>query len=109
MRAPALPGCFAGLGLLVACRAQKLETISGLTNLVMLPMWLFSGVFLSSDRFPDAFQPFIAALPLTQLVNALRAVTLEGEPLLIQSSRMLVLAIWGGLSFILALKWFRWT
>ena len=100
---------FAGLGLLVASRAQKLETISGLTNLVMLPMWLFSGVFFSSERFPDAFQPFIQALPLTQLVDALRAVILEGEPLWIQSTRLLILALWGGLSFLLALKWFRWT
>lgn len=101
--------CFAGMGLLVACRAQKLETISGLTNLVMLPMWLLSGVFFSSDRFPDAFQPVIQALPLTQLVNALRAVILEGEPLWIQSTRMLILAAWGLLAFLLALKWFRWT
>ena len=64
---------FAGIGLLVASRAQTTETVSGLMNLVMLPMWLFSGVFFSSERFPAAIQPFIQALPLTQLVNALRA------------------------------------
>src|SRR5262249_6970937 len=58
---------FAGIGLLVACRAQKTETVSGLMNLVMLPMWLLSGVFFSSKRFPEATQPFIQALPLTQL------------------------------------------
>ena len=43
---------FAGIGLLVASRAQTTETVSGLMNLVMLPMWLFSGVFFSSERFP---------------------------------------------------------
>ena len=69
---------FAGIGLLIASRAQTTETVSGLMNLVMLPMWLFSGVFFSSERFPDAVQPFIQALPLTQLLNALRAVILEG-------------------------------
>ncbi|MCH7526823.1 MAG: ABC transporter permease [Planctomycetes bacterium] len=100
---------FAGLGLLVASRAQKIETISGLMNLVMLPMWLFSGIFFSYERFPDAFQPFIQALPLTQLIDALRAVILEGAPLIDQSFAMLVLALWGGISFLLALKWFRWT
>jgi len=42
---------------------------------------LFSGVCFSSERFPGAFQPFIHALPLTQLVDALRAVILEGQPL----------------------------
>ena len=64
---------FAGIGLLVACRATTTETVSGLMNLVMLPMWLFSGVFFSSERFPDAAQPFIQALPLTQLVGACAA------------------------------------
>ena len=72
---------FAGIGLLVACRATTTEAVSGLMNLVMLPMWLFSGVFFSSERFPDAAQPFIQALPLTQLVGALRLVLLEGAGL----------------------------
>ena len=100
---------FAGLGLLVASRAQKIETISGLMNLVMLPMWLFSGIFFSSDKFPDAFQPFIQALPLTQLIDALRAVTLQAEPLVDQWWRMGILVLWGGISFLIALRIFRWT
>jgi hypothetical protein len=69
---------FAGIGLLVASRARTTETVSGLMNLVMLPMWLFSGVFFPSDRFPGALQPLIQALPLTQLVAALRRTILEG-------------------------------
>ncbi len=99
---------FAGLGLLVASRAQKIETISGLMNLVMIPMWLFSGIFFSSDKFPDAFQPFIQALPLTQLIDALRAVILEGAPLWDQAVRMAILAAWGLVSFLCALRIFRW-
>src|SRR5262249_25530975 len=58
---------FAGIGLLIASRATTTEAVSGLMNLVMLPMWLFSGVFFSADRFPDAMQPMIQILPLTQL------------------------------------------
>ncbi len=100
---------FAGLGLLTASRAQKLETISGLMNLIMLPMWLCSGVFFSSERFPDVLQPFIQALPLTQLNNALRAVILDGSSLASQWSPLLILATWGSVSFVLALRWFRWT
>ena len=69
---------FAGLGLLVASRAKTMEAVSGLMNLVMLPMWMLSGIFFSSERFPDAVQPFIKALPLTPLIDALRAVMLEG-------------------------------
>jgi ABC-type multidrug transport system permease subunit len=100
---------FGAVGLLTACRAQKLETASGLINLVMMPMWVFSGVFFSSQHFPARIQPFIQALPLTALNDALRATILEGATLHSQSTRLLILALWGGVSFILALRWFRWT
>ena len=100
---------FGGLGLLTACRAQKLESISGIINVVMMPMWIFSGVFFSYERFPAVVQPLIKALPLTALNDALRATILQGQPLLAQTSRMLVLALWGAISFLMALKWFRWT
>lgn len=100
---------FSGLGLLVASRAQRIETVSGLMNLIMLPMWLLSGIFFSPDRFPDMLQPLVQALPLTQLNYALRAVILEGAPLASQFWRLLILAAWGGISFVLALRWFRWN
>jgi ABC-2 type transport system permease protein len=100
---------FGGVGLLTASRAQKIETVSGLINLVMMPMWIFSGVFFSYDKFPAMAQPFIKALPLTALNDALRATITEGASLGSQSGRLLVLAVWGGVSFVLALRWFRWT
>jgi ABC-2 type transport system permease protein len=100
---------FGGLGLLTASRAQKIESVSGLINIVMMPMWIFSGVFFSYERFPAVVQPFIKALPLTALNDALRATILEGASLFSQSGRVLVLVLWGGLSFLLALKWFRWS
>jgi ABC-type multidrug transport system permease subunit len=99
---------FAGIGLLIACRTEKTETVSGLMNLVMLPMWLLSGVFFSSKRFPDAAQPFIQALPLTQLNDALREVMLEGASLLTVAWRLGILAVFAIVTFTLALKWFRW-
>jgi len=100
---------FGGVGLLTACRAQKIESVSGLINLVMMPMWIFSGVFFSYDKFPAMAHPFIKALPLTALNDALRATIIEGATLSSQSGRLLVLAVWGGVSFVLALRWFRWT
>lgn len=100
---------FAGVGLLTASRAQKIESVSGLINVVMMPMWIFSGVFFSYERFPAVIQPFIKILPLTALNDALRATILEGSPLAAQSGRLLVLALWGGISFGFAIKWFRWT
>jgi ABC-2 type transport system permease protein len=101
--------CFGGIGLLTASRAQKIESVSGLMNLVMMPMWIFSGVFFSYERFPAVIQPLIKALPLTALNDALRASILEGTPLIHQWPQLLIMAVWGGISFALALKWFRWT
>jgi ABC-type multidrug transport system permease subunit len=101
--------CFGGVGLLTASRAQKIETVSGLINLVMMPMWIFSGVFFSYARFPALLQPLIKALPLTALNDALRTAILEGAPLSHQAPRLLVLGLWGVLSYLLALRWFRWT
>ncbi len=101
--------CFAGLGLLVACRAQKIETVSGLMNLVMMPMFVCSGTFFSSERFPDFAQPFIKALPLTALNDALRAVIIEGAGVASQWARIGVLAAWMVVGAFLSLRWFRWT
>lgn len=100
---------FGGLGLLAASRAQKIETVSGLINLVMMPMWIFSGVFFSYEHFPAKILPFVKILPLTALNDALRTTILQGASLTSQAGRILVLALWGGISFALALKWFRWT
>jgi ABC-2 type transport system permease protein len=100
---------FGGLGLLTASRAQKIESVSGLINLVMMPMWIFSGVFFSYERFPAVVHPLIRALPLTALNDALRATILEGAPLAAQAGRLAVLAAWTVISFLLALAWFRWT
>ncbi len=100
---------FGGLGLLTASRAQKIETASGLINLVMMPMWIFSGVFFSYERFPAVVLPLIRALPLTALNDSLRATIIEGAPLISQGTRLLVLCLWGGISFLFAVRWFRWT
>ncbi|HTU19726.1 MAG TPA: ABC transporter permease [Gemmataceae bacterium] len=100
---------FAGIGLLVASRARTLEAVSGLMNLVMLPMWVLSGIFFSAERFPEAMQPFIQALPLTPLIDALRAVTLEGTPLPQLWPQTAILSAWAAGSFVLALRWFRWN
>jgi len=99
---------FGGLGLLLASRARTVEAVSGLLNLAMLPMWVLSGVFFSSEHFPRAMQPFIQALPLTALNRALRAVMIDGAPLVALWPEMANLAAWGLGCFAVALKIFRW-
>jgi ABC-type multidrug transport system permease subunit len=100
---------FGGIGTLVASRVQKIETVTGIMNVVMLPMFVFSGIFFSSDRFPAVMQPAIQVLPLTMLNDALRAIIIEGQSLTSQASEILGLVLWGGLSFLLSIRWFRWT
>jgi len=99
---------FGGFGLLLASRARTFEAISGLMNLAMVPMWVFSGVFFSSSNFPAVLQPFIRALPLTALVDALRSVVLDGAPMSAIASELGVLAAWGLGGFGIALRIFRW-
>ena len=99
---------FSGIGLLVAARPRTIEAVSGLMNVVMLPMWLLSGVFFSSAHFPQRAQPFIKALPLTALNDALRAVMLEGRGLAHVAPQAAVLAGWGLAAFVVAVKIFRW-
>lgn len=99
---------FSAIGLLVASRVRTLEGASGLMNLVMLPMWIFSGVFFSASNFPDAAQPFIQALPLTAAADALRATLLEGASLPALAPELGILGAWLAVSFSAALVLFRW-
>ena len=99
---------FSGLGLLTAARPRTIEGVSGIMNLVMVPMWIFSGIFFSTERFPAGMQPFVQALPLTALNDALRGVMLEGTGLVPLLPELALLAVWGTVSFVLALRFFRW-
>jgi ABC-2 type transport system permease protein len=99
---------FGGLGLLTASRARTTEAVSGIANFIMLPMWIFSGVFFSSANFPQVVQPFIRILPLTAVNDALRANMLEGASFASVSPQLLIIILWGVLSFFAALKLFRW-
>ncbi|HZM15048.1 MAG TPA: ABC transporter permease [Candidatus Krumholzibacteria bacterium] len=99
---------FSSLGLLVVSRARTIEAVSGLMNVVMLPMWLLSGTFFSSARFPQVVQPLVQALPLTAVNSSLRALTNEAAGFSAVSPSLLLLAGWGLVSFVVALRIFRW-
>jgi ABC-2 type transport system permease protein len=100
---------FAAIGLLVASRARTLEAVSGLMNVVMMPMWVCSGVFFSYERFPDAVIPFIRILPLTALNDALRAVMNDGYGFVEVAPQLLNLGAWTIVTYVLALRIFRWN
>jgi ABC-type multidrug transport system permease subunit len=99
---------FGGLGLLIASRAKTIEGVSGLMNFVMMPRWIFSGVFFSSSNFPGIVQPLIRILPLTAVNDALRANMLEGTHLSGLGFELAVIIAWLTISFVAALRLFRW-
>src|SRR3984957_18925749 len=99
---------FSALGLLVASRAKTMEAASGLMNLVMLPMWILSGVFFSATRFPAMIQPVVRALPLTAAIDALRGNMLQGMSLSQLTTQMAILLTWLVVAFAISLRIFRW-
>ncbi len=99
---------FSALGLLISSRVQTIEAASGLMNLAMMPMWIVSGVFFSAQRFPDFFLPIIRALPLTAVIDALRANMLQGAGLAQIAPELGIMSAWLAVCFALALKLFRW-
>jgi ABC-2 type transport system permease protein len=99
---------FSGLGLLVGTRAKTVEAVSGLANAIMLPMWVLSGTFFSASHFPDVMQPFVRALPLTAVNDALRANMLQGASIAGVMPQLAVIAVWIVVCYGAALKLFRW-
>jgi ABC-type multidrug transport system permease subunit len=99
---------FSALGLLIAARPRTIEAVSGLMNLVQVPMWILSGVFFSAQRFPDAVQPIIQLLPLTAVIDALRAHMLQGATLAQLAPQLSTLTGWLVVCFVVAMKLFRW-
>ncbi len=99
---------FGSLGLLIAARARTIEGASGLMNVVMMPMWICSGVFFSASNFPAVVQPFIQALPLTAVVDALRGIMIQGAGWSAVSGELAIAGAWTVVSFALALRFFRW-
>lgn len=100
---------FAGLGILVASRARTIEGVSGLMNLVMMPMWLASGVFFSYEKFPEVIHPVLQLLPLTALNDSLRAVMLDGASVFSCGKELVVMGVCCVVSIAVALRIFRWS
>jgi ABC transporter DrrB family efflux protein len=99
---------FAGIGMLAVARVKSIEGASGMINLATVPIWLFSGVFFSYERFPAMVQPLLRALPLTPLNDALRAIMLDGASLAGVAPDLAIVGVWGVVCFAAAIRWFRW-
>jgi ABC-type multidrug transport system permease subunit len=99
---------FFGIGVLAGSRTESVQVGNGILNAVSLPMILLSGIFFSYERFPSWATDWIAALPLTLIADALRAVMLEGAGLVDIAGKLAALIVTGGLALLLGLRIFRW-
>jgi ABC-2 type transport system permease protein len=96
------------VGLLVAARIASEEAANGLLNLLTWPMMLLSGVWFSLE----GSHPFAVALskllPLTHMIDAARAVMIDGATLVDISSQLAILIVMAIVCLLISARTFRW-
>lgn len=100
--------CLVSLGLIVAARLRNEELADGLLNLISWPMLLFSGVWFSLEGANPIAQGFAQLLPLTHLVDAARAVMLDGAGMAEVWPEVLILLAFAAVFLMVAVRLFRW-
>jgi ABC transporter DrrB family efflux protein len=80
------------LGLTIAARFSSEELVGGLLNLLTWPMMLLSGIWFSLEGSPRWVQWVAHVFPLTHLLDAARAVMLDGAGLAQVAPNLLYLA-----------------
>jgi ABC-2 type transport system permease protein len=100
---------FLNLGFAVAGRSANPDAAQGVASAVAIPMMFLSGVFFPTDTLPQIVQTVVQYLPLTPLLEALRAVTLEGESIATTGPQLLLLGAWVAASFLIAGRLFRFA
>jgi ABC-2 type transport system permease protein len=100
---------FIAMGFALSSFASTVETYGAVSNLAFFPMMLLSGVYFRLDSAPQWLQKAVLILPLSPFLRALRAVYNDGASLSEHVSGLVVLAAWAALSFVFAVKRFRWV
>jgi len=99
---------FMGFGFIVSGRAKSDSSIPPFANLITLPQFLLGGTFFSVEAFPSWLQPISKVLPLTHLNTAMRDIAFEGAHLWDEWQHLGVLAIWGVVVYLVAIRTFKW-
>lgn len=96
------------LGMIVAARTTSEELAGGLLNVLSWPMTFLSGVWFSLEGVHPILQQCAQLLPLTHMIDAARAIMIDGADLTAISGHLLVLACMS-LCFMAVGAWtFRW-
>ena len=98
---------FLNLGFLVGAFSQTVAAASGLGNAVTLPMMFFSGTFFPTESLPAAMGQVVRFLPLTPLLEMMRGVMLDAQPLWHYPGQLALLLGWIAVSSLLAVRTFR--
>jgi ABC-2 type transport system permease protein len=99
---------FLAVGFAIAGWAKNEDQAAPVANLVSLPMMFLSGVFFPRDAMPDFLAAITQFMPLTYVNEALRAVVNEGAGLLSLGPQLLGMGVWVVITFVLAVRMFRW-
>ena len=99
---------FIGLGFAVSGWARSEETAAPIANVIALPMIFLSGVFFPREAMPDILETVTEYLPLTYLADSLRSVSVDGAALSSQWVGLAGLAVWLVVTYVAAVKLFRW-
>lgn len=99
---------FMGFGFVVSGIAKNESAVPPLANLITLPQFLLSGTFFSTSNFPKWLQPISNALPLTYLNDAMRKVAFDGMNLIDVWKDVGIIAAWGIVVYVIAIKTFKW-
>jgi ABC-2 type transport system permease protein len=98
---------FAPLGIALSRYVRSAEGSSATVNAVYLPMLFLSGAFFPLDRLPQAAQDVAKLLPLTQLLEAMRAAFTGGSGVH-DLAGLLGLCAWGVAGAVVAARTFTW-
>jgi ABC-2 type transport system permease protein len=99
---------FAALGLGLTGAIRSAEGSSAVVNAIYLPMAFISGSFFSATAFPPVVEAIADVLPLTYFIELTRDVLLKNEHIWSNGTAVAVLAAWGVVGALAALRWFRW-
>ena len=101
-------GVFISMGFAISGWAKTEETAAPIANIIALPMMFLSGVFFPREAMPQVLQSITDYLPLTYLAEAMRSVAIDGASLFSQWGNLIGLGVWLALSFVVAVRLFRW-
>lgn len=97
---------FAALGIAVTTLVRTSEGSSAVVNAIYLPMAFVSGVFFSREDMPAFLEAISDVLPLTYLLDLIRAAFVPGESF--APSSIAVVVVWGLVGLVVAVRMFRW-